>query len=227
MLMAKLLLQALGTFLLGAVVLGLFIFLPAGTLDYWQAWVFLVVFGLSTNFIGIWLSLNNPVLLERRKKFGPAQETSPTQKVILWLILVSVAALLIVPGLDHRFGWSRMPALISILGDALVVLGLGLTLLVLRQNSYSGSTVEVREGQQVISTGLYAHVRHPMYTGALIMCVGVPLALASWWGLLALALTSPVLAWRIFDEEQMLRRDLPGYSEYLDRVHYRLVPGVW
>ncbi len=225
--MAKLLLQALGTFLLGAVVLGLFIFLPAGTLNYWQAWVFIVVFGLSTNFIGIWLTLNDPALLERRKKVGPAQETSPTQKIIVWLILVSVAAMLIVPGLDHRFGWSRMPAAISIVVDALIVIGLGLTLVVLRENSYSGSTVEVRTGQQVITTGLYAHVRHPMYTGALVMCLGVPLALGSWWGLVPFALTFPVLVWRIFDEEQLLRRDLPGYTEYLDRVPYRLVPHVW
>ena len=225
--MTKLLLQSLGAFLVGAVALGLFIFLPAGTLNYWQAWVFIVVFGLSANFTGIWLSLKDPALLERRKKFGPAQESSPAQKIIMLLVLLSAAALLIVSALDHRFGWSHVPAIIALLGDALVVIGLGLDLLVLRENSYSGSTVEVREGQTLISTGPYAQVRHPMYTGALIMCIGVPLALGSWWGLVALAVTMPVLAWRILDEEQLLRRDLPGYAEYAQRVHYRLVPYVW
>jgi protein-S-isoprenylcysteine O-methyltransferase Ste14 len=224
---AKLLLQALGTFLIGVVALGVFIFVPAGTLDYWQAWVFIVVFGLAVNGIGIWLSLKDPALLERRKKFGPAKESSSTQKVIASLILLSVAALLIVPALDHRFGWSHMPALISLAGDALVVIGLGITLLVLRENSYSGSTVEVREGQQVISTGLYGHVRHPMYTGALVMCIGVPLALGSWWGLVALAATFPVLIWRILDEEHLLVQDLQGYGDYMRQVRYRLVPHVW
>src|SRR5512143_2316853 len=154
--MTTLVLQSLGTFLVGAVALGLFIFLPAGTLNYWQAWVFIVVFLLSVNFTGIWLSLKDPALLERRKKFGPARESSPAQKIIMLLALVSVAALLVVSALDHRFGWSHVPSIISLLGDALVVIGLGLDLLVLRENSYSGSTVEVREGQTLISTGPYA-----------------------------------------------------------------------
>jgi protein-S-isoprenylcysteine O-methyltransferase Ste14 len=112
-------------------------------------------------------------------------------------------------------------------GDVLVALGLFVDLLVFRENSYGGSTIETVEGQKVISTGLYARLRHPMYTGVLVMIIGVPLALGSWWGLAILVLTTPVLMWRILDEEQLLKKDLPGYIEYAQKVRYRLVPYLW
>jgi protein-S-isoprenylcysteine O-methyltransferase Ste14 len=225
--MNKLIIPTLRTFLIGAIALGVLLFLPAWTLNYWQAWVFIVVFVTSVNAIGVYLSLKDPELLERRKKFGPGTEQSPAQKIIMSVAILGNIALLIFCALDHRFGWSRVPAYVSVAGNLLVALGLGIDLIVFRENSYGGSTIETVEGQQVISTGPYALLRHPMYTGVLVMIIGVPLALGSWWGLAILALTTPVLMWRILDEEQLLKKDLPGYIEYTQKVRYRLVPYLW
>jgi len=225
--MKQLILPTLRTFLIGFIVLGALLFLPAGTLNYWQAWVFILVFAISTNMIGVYLALKDPALLERRKKFGPGQEQSPAQKIIISLAVLSFLGLFVFCALDHRFGWSPVPAIVSVLGDVLVALGLFIDLLVFRENSYGGSTIETVEGQKVISTGPYALMRHPMYVGVLIMVIGVPLALDSWWGLAILLISIPVLMWRILDEEQLLKKDLPGYLEYTQKVHYRLVPYLW
>lgn len=225
--MKRLILSTLKTALTGALALGLFIFLPAWTLDYWQGWVFIAVFLVLSNGIGIVLFLEDPVLLERRKKFGPAVETNPAQKIIMGYTLVGVAALLVVPALDHHFGWSVMPALIPVLGNVLLLAAFFYFYLVFRENSFGGSTIEVFEDQKVISTGPYAFVRHPMYLGVLIMCLGVPLALGSWWGLLVILMTLPGLIWRILDEEKMLTMELTGYAEYTQQVRYRLLPHVW
>jgi len=225
--MNKLVLPALRTFLIGAVLLGIVLFLPAWTLNYWQGWVFILVFLISVNIIGLYLALKDPELLERRKKFGPAQEQSPAQKVIMSFALVSLIGMLVFCALDHRFGWSPVPGIISVIGDGLVALGLFVNLLVFRENSYGGSTIDVAADQIVITTGLYGHIRHPMYLGVLVMVLGVPLALGSWWGLLVLAVTLPMLIWRILDEERMLVKDLPGYDAYAQKVRYRLVPHLW
>jgi protein-S-isoprenylcysteine O-methyltransferase Ste14 len=223
----KLALQSLQTFVIGVLALGLFLFLPAWTLNWWQAWAFIIVFNICVNFIGLYLSIKDPALLERRKKIGPDKETNPAQKIIMLLAVLSNVVLLILCALDHRFGWSSMPAWVSILGNGLVALGLYINLLVFRENSFGGSTVEKFEGQKVVSTGPYSFVRHPMYVGVLIMVLGVPLALGSWWGLSILLLTLPVLMWRITDEEKLLATELAGYSDYTQKVHYRLVPGLW
>ncbi|GHO46229.1 methyltransferase family protein [Ktedonospora formicarum] len=223
----KLGIQTIGMFLAGAIVLGLMLFLPAWTLNYWQAWVFIVVFGASTNGIGIYLSLKDPALLERRKKGGPTAETRGIQKLIISLGFLSLIGVMVFSALDHRFGWSPVPGYVSLIGDLLVALGLFVNLLVLRENTFGGSSIEISENQQVISTGLYARVRHPMYVGVLIMVLGVPLALGSWWGLAIIAITAPVLIFRILDEEAMLKNDLPGYTEYTRKVRYRLVPYLW
>ena len=129
--------------------------------------------------------------------------------------------------LDHRYGWSPVPAWVSIIGDVLVALGLCVDLLVMRENTFGASNIRVEKGQSVSSTGPYAIARHPMYAGVLIMVVGVPLALGSWLGLLVLVLTLPVLVWRILDEEKLLNDQLRGYREYAQQVRYRLVPYVW
>lgn len=223
----KLVIPTLRTFLIGALALGLFLFLPAWTLDYWQAWLFIVVFMTSVSVVGLYLTIKDPALLERRKKFGPAAEQRTAQKVIMSFAILGNAALLIISALDHRFGWSAVPASVSLAGDALVALGLLINLLVFRENSYGASNIETSEGQSVISTGPYAIVRHPMYAGVLVMVVGVPLALGSLWGLAVLAITVPVLALRILDEETLLQEDLPGYTEYARQVRYRLVPYLW
>jgi len=225
--MNKLIIPTLRTFLLGAIALGVLLFLPAWTLNYWQAWVFIIVFMASANAIGIYLSIKDPVLLERRKNVGPAAEQTVTQKIIMSLTMMGVVAMLVFPALDHRFAWSPAPPYVSLAGDVLIAFSFLSYYFVFKENSYGGSTIEVVEGQKVISTGPYALVRHPMYAGVLFMCIGVPLALGSWWGLTVVALITPVLIWRILDEEKLLKKDLPGYSEYVQKVRYRLVPYIW
>lgn len=219
--------QTARTFLIGAIALGVLLFLPAWTFAYWQAWLFIVVFLISVNVIGIYLTLKDPVLLERRKKVGPGVEQSMTQKIIMFLAIFSSLAILVFCAFDHRFAWSPVPSSISVLGDVLVALGLLINLIVFRENSFGGSTIEIVEGQKVISTGPYARIRHPMYMGVLVMILGIPLALGSWWGLAILAITTPVLMVRILDEEKLLSNDLPGYRAYTQKVRYRLVPYLW
>ncbi|MCB9134075.1 MAG: isoprenylcysteine carboxylmethyltransferase family protein [Anaerolineales bacterium] len=225
--MSKLILSALRTFFMGAVMLGLLLFLPAWTLNYWQAWVFIVVFLVCVNGIGVYLSIKDPVLLERRKNVGPAAEQNVAQRIIMFLAVVSLLALLIYCALDRRFGWSPVPVYISVIGNMLVALGLYLNLLVFKENSFGGSTVQTFEEQKVISTGPYALVRHPMYAGVFVMVAGVPLALGSWMGLAVLLVVLPGLVWRILDEEKLLKKDLPGYVDYTQKVRYRLLPYVW
>jgi protein-S-isoprenylcysteine O-methyltransferase Ste14 len=218
-------LRTLRASVIGLVVLGILVFVPAGTLAYWQGWLFIIVFALSTNVIGVYLARNNPTLLERRMKVGPQAETRPVQKVLIALAFVAFFALPAVSALDHRLGWSDVPSWVSVFGAVLVALGLMVDLLVFRENSFGASTIETMEGQRVISTGPYALVRHPMYVGVLIMVLGVPLALGSYWGLVLMLFNVPFLALRILDEEAMLMREL--HAEYTQRVRYRLVPGVW
>lgn len=220
-------LRAAGTGLLGLVVLGLVLFLPAWTFAYWQAWVFIAVFTISTSVPGIYLGLKNPAALERRMHAGPAAETRTVQKVIITGALLSLPAVMIFSAFDHRFGWSPVPAAVSVIGDALVALGLGIAMLVVIQNSYAAANITVEAEQKVVSTGLYGIVRHPMYVGTLIMMISIPLALDSWWGLAVLIPGLIGLVFRILDEEKMLKQELAGYSEYTRKVHYRLVPYVW
>jgi protein-S-isoprenylcysteine O-methyltransferase Ste14 len=225
--MNKLVPQALLSYLIGAVILGLLLFVPAWTLNYWQAWVFILVFTTSVNTIGVYLSIKDPALLERRKNFGPTAEQNVAQRIIMSLAMIGTIALLVYCALDHRFAWSPVPPYISLIGDLLVALGLLFTFLVFRENSFGGSTVQTFDDQKVISTGPYAIVRHPMYVGVLIMMTGVPLALGSWIGLAFLAIVFPALVWRILDEEKLLKKDLSGYIEYTQKVRYRLVPYIW
>lgn len=225
--MKKLTIPTLRTFLVGAVALGALLFVPAWTLDYWQAWLFIVVFMTSANAIGLYLSLKDPELLERRKKIGPAAEQRTSQKIIISLAIIGNIALLVISALDYRFGWSKMPGYVSLAGNALVALGFLINGFVFRENSYGASNVRTEKDQKVISTGPYALVRHPMYVGVLVMVIGVPIALGSWWGLTVLALTVPLLMLRILDEEKLLKQDLPGYTEYAQKVRYRLVPYLW
>ncbi len=225
--MNNLIILTIRTFLIGAIVLGVLLFLPAWTLTYWQAWVFIVVFMGSANAIGVYLTLKDPELLERRKKGGPAAEQNMAQKIIISIALIGWVILLVLCGLDHRFTWSAVSLPVSLVGNVLIMLGFLIDFFVFKENSYGASTIETFEDQKVISTGLYALVRHPMYMGVLFMMIGVPLALGSWWGLTVLVLILPVLIWRILDEEKLLKKDLPGYREYAQKVRYRLVPYLW
>ena len=209
------------------VAFGLMLFLPAGTFNYWQAWVFLVVFGLSAWIPAIYLLRTNPVALQRRMRGGPAAEARTVQKVVIAGLYLSLAAMVVVSSLDHRFGWSPVPTAICLAGDVLVAVGLGVVALVVIQNNHAATTVRVEAGQTVVSTGLYGLVRHPMYTGNVIMMVGLPLALGSYWGLVFVVPGLIVLALRIRDEEKLLQEELDGYREYTQAVRYRLVPGMW
>lgn len=225
--MKKLILPTLRTFLIGAVMLGLVLFLPAWTLNYWQAWVFIVVFLICVNGIGVYLSIQDPALLERRKNVGPAVEQNVVQRIIMSIAFASIFGLLVYCALDYRFGWSPLPASVSLAGDVLVALGLFINLLVFKENSFGGSTVQTFEDQKVISTGPYRLIRHPMYLGVLIMMMGVPLALGAWRGFAVFVIMLPGLVWRILDEEKLLNKDLPGYAAYAQRVRYRLLPYIW
>jgi protein-S-isoprenylcysteine O-methyltransferase Ste14 len=211
----------------GFLVLFTLIFVSAGTIHFWQAWLFCLSFLFSTIAIGVYLVKRDPALLERRMRFGPRAESRPRQKVIVAIIFATFVALLIVPGLDHRFGWSRVPAAIAVLANLFIIAAFASFLLVLRANTFAASTITVEPGQRVISTGPYAYVRHPMYAGAVVLIFAMPIALGSCWGLLAAALTIPVLLARIFDEERTLSAELPGYEEYCRAVPYRLIPRVW
>ncbi len=214
--------------LLGLVVaMAALIFLPAWTLDYWQAWIFLTVFFLSVLAITVYLMKKDPKLLERRINAGPGAETQRSQQIIQFLAQIAFIAVIVVPAIDHRFGWSTMPSYVSALGDLLVALGFLVVFLVFKENTYTSAIIEVGSEQKIISTGPYALVRHPMYIGALIMLAGVPLALGSWWGLFTIIPITLVTMWRLLDEEKFLAKNLAGYSEYQSKVRWRLLPFIW
>jgi protein-S-isoprenylcysteine O-methyltransferase Ste14 len=203
------------------------LFIPAWTLDYWQAWTFLAVFLGCSLAITLYLMVRDPKLLQRRISGGPMAEKEPTQKIIMFFTSLGFIGLLIFPALDHRFVWSRVPSYVALAADLLVALGFVAIFFVLRENTFSSAIIELAPNQQVISTGPYAVVRHPMYAGALVMLLGIPIALGSWWGLLVLVSMMPALIWRLSDEERFLARNLPGYAEYQDKVRFRLIPLVW
>lgn len=218
--------------LIAQTVLGLAFFIavlfwPAGTFDYWQAWVFLAVFIATTILPSIYLAVRRPDALARRMRAGPTAETRPAQRIIMTLTLTLVVATFVLSALDHRFGWSQVPIWLVIAGNVLVAAGLSVAQLVVVQNNYAAATVRVEADQPLVSTGLYGVVRHPMYTGAAVMMIGTPLALDSLWGLLGVAASAPVIVARIRDEEQMLTEELAGYPQYRTRVRYRLVPYLW
>jgi protein-S-isoprenylcysteine O-methyltransferase Ste14 len=200
---------------------------PAGTLHYWQAWVFLAVFTAITILPTIYLARTNPAALQRRMHAGPRAETRAAQKFIITGSFLGLFATMVFSALDHRFGWSSVPAWLSLLGDVLVATGIGIAMLVIFQNNYAAATVRVEAGQTLVSSGLYKFVRHPMYVGNVIMMIGIPLALGSYWGLLFVIPGAVLLTLRILDEEKLLAQGLTGYREYAERVRYRLVPYIW
>jgi protein-S-isoprenylcysteine O-methyltransferase Ste14 len=209
------------------VIMGAMTFIPARTFDYWQAWILLANFFACTLAIDLYLVKNDPKLLERRIKAGPGAEQEKSQNIIQTLAALAFVAMFVVSALDHRFAWSTVPPYVSAVGDVLVVFGLYFIFLVFKENTFASGTIEVLAEQRVITTGPYALVRHPMYISALVMLVGVPLALGSLWGLLAIIPMTLVLVWRILDEEKFLARNLAGYSEYESKVKYRLLPLIW
>jgi protein-S-isoprenylcysteine O-methyltransferase Ste14 len=205
----------------------LLIFLPAWTLDYWQAWLFLVVFVAALALANEYFLRTDPALVRRRLKVGPKAEREPAQKWIQAVASLMLVALFVLSAFDHRFGWSNLPDGVAILGDIVVIAGLLGMSRVFVENSFAAATVQVEAGQRVIDTGPYGVVRHPMYTAAILMLAGIPLALDSFWGLLVVPGGIGILALRLTAEERTLVRSLPGYPEYRRKVRWRLFPGIW
>jgi len=203
------------------------LFGAAGTLDYWQAWLYLAVYFAASIAITIDLIRRDPALLERRMSGGPFAEKEPAQRIIMAVTSLGFIALAIVPALDRRFGWSHVPVPAVFAGDAIMLIGWLGIFFVFRENSFASATIESAADQRVISTGPYAVVRHPMYAAALVMLLGISPALGSWWGLPIFAAIVPALIWRLTDEERFLVQNLPGYTQYRETVRYRLLPLVW
>ena len=213
------------TFLLA--VMAVCLMVSAGTLDYWQAWMFLAVFGGCTLAITLYLMRYDPALLERRVNAGPGAEQQRTQQVIQGVASLAFISILIVPGLDRRYGWSQVPVPATWLADVFVVMGFVIVFRVFRANSFTSATIEVAAEQRVITSGPYGIVRHPMYAGAFILIVAMPVALASWVAEIPSVLLILAIVVRLLDEERFLTGHLAGYAEYRQQVRYRLVPGVW
>jgi protein-S-isoprenylcysteine O-methyltransferase Ste14 len=225
--MTMLNLKAITSLLILFVVLAGLIFASVGTLHYWQGWTFLLVYFAASLAITLNLMWRDPALLARRMSGGPWAEKEPAQRWIMVITSVGFIALIVIPSLDRRFGWSDMPPFITLIGDVLILLGFAGVHLVFRENSFTSATIELASDQRVISSGPYAVIRHPMYAAALLLLIGIPIALGSWWGLPVIAVILPALIWRLLDEERFLAVNLAGYREYQDKVRYRLLPLVW
>ncbi len=220
----KLLVSAVTKFAFGLVLVGAMLFLPAGGWDYPNAWLFLALLFLPILILGTVLYIKAPDLLKKRLQ---SKETETTQKGV-----VAVAALLfvvgfVVAGLDHRFGWSRVPSWAVIGASVALLVSYALYAEVMRENAYLSRTVEVQENQTVIDTGLYGVVRHPMYAATVWLFLSIPVVLGSWWSLLCFSPYVVAIVVRIANEEKVLEKGLAGYTEYKKRVKYRLIPFIW
>lgn len=208
----------------------LLLFLPAGTLAWPQAWIFLAIFSGCSQAIGVWLLKTNPDLLAERMKSPVSADQRPRDRLVIVAIGLFLCVWLVFIGLDaRRFGWSYAPLWAQTLGAALIVGAFYGWVGVLRANSFAAVTVRLQKerGQTVISTGPYAVVRHPMYAYAIFLLIGAPLVLGSLWGLLGLIAAVPLMAARTLGEEALLMDGLPGYREYAAKVRFRLLPGIW
>jgi protein-S-isoprenylcysteine O-methyltransferase Ste14 len=209
------------------VMLGAAVFLPAWSLSYTEGWTFLAIFFFCASSICAYLWYYDPALLKRRLDRHPTDEKEARQKIIHGLLSLCFSASIIVSSFDRRFDWSSVPEIWPLCGDALLLAGFLVIFLVLRANSFAGATIEVVRGQAVIATGPYALVRHPLYSGAVLLFAGIAPALGSLWGSLLFLPIIPLLAWRIHEEEKLLVSRLSGYAAYRRKTPHRLFPGVW
>jgi len=200
------------------------LFVPAGTLDYWQAWLYLIVMFIPVAFVMFYFLANGPEFLERRFKMKEKEGAQrAAQKAGALIFIVGF----LIPGICKRYGRLDVPAEVSVAALAAVVAGYAIVFFVFKENSFAGRTIQVVKGQKVVSTGLYARVRHPMYSGVLLMYLATPLALGSYLALAPFLLAIPMFYYRIRNEEEVLARELKGYREYCAKVKFRLVPGIW
>jgi len=217
-------LKAICFYFAGLLALAALLFIPAGTFDYWQAWLYLIVVLIPMAFVMFYFLATDPEFLERRFK---TKEREREQELFQMAGAPLVLLGFILPGLGVRFGWQMAPAEVSVAACMLVFLGYGIVFLVFKENSWAGRTIRVEKGQKVVSSGPYAHVRHPMYSGMMIWYLATPLALGSYVALIPFLLFAPLLRIRIKNEEGVLARELKGYKEYCRKVKWRLVPGIW
>jgi len=211
-------------FSLFPIVLGLFILVPAGTINYWQVYVYIAVLVVPMIFVLFYFLQNDPIFLERRTRAKEKEKVQIIIQIVSTFILLSG---FVIPGFDKRFGWSDIPIYIVIVADIVILFGYLIIFFVFKQNSYASRVVEVEKSQKVISTGLYGFVRHPMYVGVIIMFIPTPVALGSYWGLIPMVTIPLAIVFRILNEEKVLCKDLPGYKEYCQKTRYRLMPFIW
>ena len=220
----KLIMNALIKYIVGLIMVGLILFLPAGTLEYWNGWLFIGLLFIPMFFLGVILLWKAPALLEKRLS---TKETEGTQQKVVALSGLLFLIGFVAAGLDFRFGWTRVPVWVVIAASVILLVSYGLYAEVMRENAYLSRTVEVQENQKVVDTGLYGVVRHPMYAVTILLFLSFPLVLGSWLGFV-LFLHYPILiAVRIKNEEMVLEQGLEGYTEYKKRVKYRILPFVW
>lgn len=220
----KLFFQALTKFLMGLLLVGLLLFVPAGTFAFPQAWLFICILFVPMFFAGIWLMLKSPELLRKRLS---AKEEQNEQKWVVALSGLLFIAMFVVAGLNFRFGWFLMPNWTTNVAAGVFMLGYALYAEVMRENVWLSRTVEVQQDQKVIDSGLYGIVRHPMYSATLLIFLSMPLVLNSVWSFMLMLLYIPIIVKRIRNEETVLEKDLAGYTEYKQRVRYRLIPFIW
>ena len=207
--------------------LGLMIHVPAWTLYFWQGWLYLVIFGVCALVLTLYFLKHDPALIASRLKAGPAAERETSQKWIQAIAGVVVCLMFVVPGIERHFTGLPLPVWLVILAEILVVVGFWIMFLAFRENGHASSIIEVKSGQNVISTGPYARVRHPMYSGAVVLFLATPLALGSLWALPFAVALSVVIAIRLLDEERYLKANLAGYDAYSRKVKSHLIPGIW
>jgi protein-S-isoprenylcysteine O-methyltransferase Ste14 len=200
------------------------VIVPAGA-GYWQGWLYWIVFSLCSLAVTIYFVQHDPALVDRRLRARAEKEAS--QKIIRVLLSVVLIPLFVLPGIDHRFGWSHMPAFVVVVADVVVVLGFAMIFMTFKANSHANAIIDVAPDQRVVSTGPYAMVRHPMYLGASLLLLATPFALGSVWAIIWAILAVGGLVWRLLEEERYLSRHLPGYDDYRRTTRYRLVPFVW
>ena len=220
----KLLLSAFTKYLLGLLLVGALLFLPAGSLGYLNGWLFICLLFLPMLVLGVILFIKSPKLLEKRID---VKEKEGTQKGVVAVSGLLFVAGFVVAGLDFRFGWSYVPVWVVVIASVTLLITYALYAEVMRENAYLSRTVEIQEDQRVVDTGLYGIVRHPMYAVTLWLFLSIPIVLGSWWSLVCFAPYVVVIIVRIKSEEKILEAGLEGYSEYKKRVKYRIIPFVW
>ncbi len=220
----KLLFEAIVKFTCGLLLVGLLIFLPAGTFHYVYGWLFAGLLFAPMLIAGFVMFFKSPDFLKKRLD---AKEKQATQKGVLAFSGLMFIAGFVVAGLDFRFGWSYMPDWVVIAASVLFLIAYGLYAEVMRENAYLSRTIKVEEGQKVVDTGLYGIVRHPMYAVTILLFLMIPLILGSWYALIAFAFYPVIIVVRLKDEEKLLTKELPGYAEYKQKVKYRIIPFIW